>query len=202
MVLWRGEAAGALAGGGPFAPRVRLFGELGPQPARERAARRLEAFVAAEAGRRLPSLRRLKAAVAEGAIEGPGRAASPIAWSRPAGCSTGGRSRPRSQALSQAERRALRALGVRIGAFASSCRRSLAPERCAFAGAFARLAAPDWRRAEAGSSAMPSPPPPADARWRAWACARSAAWPRRSSRWSAWTSACAPRRATRGGAVL
>lgn len=53
MVLWRGEAAGQLTGGGPFSPRVRLFGELGPEPARERAARRLEAFVAAEASLRL-----------------------------------------------------------------------------------------------------------------------------------------------------
>src|SRR6202021_473162 len=30
MVLWRGEAVGQLAGGGPFSPRVRLLGELGP----------------------------------------------------------------------------------------------------------------------------------------------------------------------------
>ena len=76
-MLWRGEAAGALAGGRPFAPRVRLFGELGPQPARERAARRLEAFLAAEAGRRLPALRELEEAVAVGRAQGPGRAASP-----------------------------------------------------------------------------------------------------------------------------
>ncbi|MEW6018451.1 MAG: helicase-related protein, partial [Pseudomonadota bacterium] len=35
-VLWRGEAVAALAGGRPFAPRVRLFGELGEAAARER----------------------------------------------------------------------------------------------------------------------------------------------------------------------
>ena len=50
-LLWRGEAAGRLIGGTPFAPRVLLYGELGPEAARERAARRLEAFIAAEAGR-------------------------------------------------------------------------------------------------------------------------------------------------------
>ena len=32
-VLWRGEAAGVLAGGEPFKPRVRLLGDLGPEPA-------------------------------------------------------------------------------------------------------------------------------------------------------------------------
>ena len=39
-------AAGQLSGGAPFATKVRLLGELGPETARERAARRLEAFVA------------------------------------------------------------------------------------------------------------------------------------------------------------
>ena len=49
VVNWRGEAAGEIIGGEPFAPRVRLIGEFGAEPQRERAARRLEAFVAAEA---------------------------------------------------------------------------------------------------------------------------------------------------------
>ncbi|HKR90186.1 MAG TPA: helicase-related protein, partial [Phenylobacterium sp.] len=38
VVLWRGEAAGVLAGGQLFSPRVRLFGELGHDAARQRAA--------------------------------------------------------------------------------------------------------------------------------------------------------------------
>jgi len=42
-VLWRGEAVGALAGGQPAQPRVRLYGDLGHEAARERAAHRLEA---------------------------------------------------------------------------------------------------------------------------------------------------------------
>jgi ATP-dependent RNA helicase SUPV3L1/SUV3 len=37
VVLWRGEAAGALDGGQPVAPRVRLFGEHGHDAARQRA---------------------------------------------------------------------------------------------------------------------------------------------------------------------
>ncbi len=73
VVLWRGEAAGVLAGGQPFSPRVRLLGELGHDAARQRAARRLEAFLAAEASRRLAGLRRLEAAVAEGHVKGLAR---------------------------------------------------------------------------------------------------------------------------------
>ena len=73
QVLWRGEAAGQLTGGGPFSPRVRLLGELGADTARERATRRLEAFLAAEASRRLRRLRDLKTAVAEGRIKGLAR---------------------------------------------------------------------------------------------------------------------------------
>jgi ATP-dependent RNA helicase SUPV3L1/SUV3 len=47
VVLWRGEAAGAVrAGGDLLHPRARLLGELGDAAARERAERRLEAFLA------------------------------------------------------------------------------------------------------------------------------------------------------------
>src|SRR3569833_1493292 len=46
-VLWRGEAAGVLAGGEAAKPRVRLLGELGHEAARQRAPQRLEAFVGA-----------------------------------------------------------------------------------------------------------------------------------------------------------
>src|SRR5579875_1974351 len=63
LITWNGEAAGQLSGGEPFSPRVRLFGELGPSHARERAQRRLEAFVAAEAGRKLAPLHKLQGAV-------------------------------------------------------------------------------------------------------------------------------------------
>src|SRR5580658_5279855 len=117
LVLWRGEAAGALAGDRPFAPRVRLFGELGSQPARERAQRRIEAFLAAEAGRRLPSLRKLEEAVASGALKGlPRGLAYRLIEAGGVLARSGLETELRS--LSQGERRALRALGVRIGAFA------------------------------------------------------------------------------------
>jgi ATP-dependent RNA helicase SUPV3L1/SUV3 len=72
-VLWRGEAVGELAGGGPFAPRVRLHGEIGAATTRERAVRRLESFVADEAHRGLFALARLKSAVADGRLRGLAR---------------------------------------------------------------------------------------------------------------------------------
>src|SRR6185437_14950364 len=105
------EAAGRVDNDRPFAPRVRLLGELGPVAARERAARRLEAFLAAEAGRRLTPLKRLEATVAEGRIKGLARG---LAYR----LAEAGGAVPRSaveaevRALSQAERRALKSLGV------------------------------------------------------------------------------------------
>ena len=73
MILWQGQAAGQLSGGRPFAPQVRLLGELGPSPVRERAKARLEAFLAAEAGRKLAPLREIESAMAEGRIKGLAR---------------------------------------------------------------------------------------------------------------------------------
>ena len=73
VVNWRGEAAGEIIGGEPFAPRVRLIGEFGAEPQRERAARRLEAFGAAEATRRLYALKHLKEAIEDGRLRGLAR---------------------------------------------------------------------------------------------------------------------------------
>ncbi|HLK25246.1 MAG TPA: helicase-related protein [Caulobacteraceae bacterium] len=158
-VLWRGQATGQLAGGGPFSPRVRLLGELGPQAGRERAQRRLEAFVAAEAGRRLKPLRVLKSAVGEGRIRGLARGlayrlveAGGIADRRPIDADV--------KALSQAERRVLRALGVRFGAFSIFLPALLEEDALAFSAAFARLAAPGWGAAPGRLSALPAPAPP------------------------------------------
>ncbi len=83
LILWRGEAVARLSGGDIFDPKVRLQGELGPPEVRSRAALRLEAFVAAEAGRCFPTLKALGAAVAEGEVRGLARG---VAWrsSRPA----------------------------------------------------------------------------------------------------------------------
>jgi ATP-dependent RNA helicase SUPV3L1/SUV3 len=162
LLLWRGEAAGQLAGGAPFAARVRLFGELGPEPARERAARRLEAFVAAEAGRRLAPLRRLDNAVAEGRLKGLSRGvayrlieAGGVLDRRAIGADIG--------ALSQAERRALRALGVRIGAFSVYLPGLLTPRARSFAAAFSPPGAEDWRAPSDRISPLPSPAPASSA---------------------------------------
>jgi ATP-dependent RNA helicase SUPV3L1/SUV3 len=158
LVLWRGEAAGVLAGDRPFAPRVRLFGELGAAPARERAARRLEAFLAAEAGRRLPSLRRLEEAVATGALKGLPRGLA-YRLIEAGGVLARAGLDGEIKSLSQAERRALRTLGVRIGAFALFLPELAGPAR-AFARPFAFAAAPDWTPPDAALIVLPAPSPP------------------------------------------
>ena len=160
QLLWRGEAAGQLTGGGPFSPRVRLFGGLGAGPARERAARRLEAFVAAEASRRLKDLRGLKGAVADGRLRGLARG---VAYRLLEAGGVMDRSPVAAElrALSLAERRALKALGVRFGAFSLFMPRLLTPPAQAFSAAFAGLAQPHWRPAREGLSPLPDPPPAA-----------------------------------------
>ena len=158
-VLWRGETAGQLTGGGLFSPRVRLLGELGPEPARERAARRLEAFVAAEASRRLAALRRLKAAVAEGRVKGLARG---IAYQlvEQGGVLARKAVEAEARALSQDERRTLKSLGVKFGAFSLYLPALLNPEALAVRLAFADLAAPGWRPPAEGLSPLPDPVPP------------------------------------------
>ena len=52
---------------------MRLIGEFGAEPQRERATRRLEAFVAAEASRRLCALKQLKEAIEDGRLKGLAR---------------------------------------------------------------------------------------------------------------------------------
>jgi len=157
-VLWRDAAAGQLNGGGPFSPRVRLLGALGPEPVRERAVRRLEAFVAAEANRRLGPLRALKAAVSEGRLRGLARG---LAYQliEAGGAIDRAGIEPQIRSLSQVERRALKSLGVRFGAFTLFIPALLAPEALSFTAAFADLAAPHWRPNQEGLSALPHPPP-------------------------------------------
>jgi ATP-dependent RNA helicase SUPV3L1/SUV3 len=158
LVLWRGQAAGALSGGEPFSPKVRLFGDMGPEPVRERARRRLEAFVAAEAGRRLAPLKQLHAALADGSIRGLARG---LAYRL---AEAGGLIDRRGVAaevagLSQAERRTLRGLGVRFGAFSVFMPALLAPEALAFAAAFAALEAPAFAPPADRLSPLAGPPP-------------------------------------------
>jgi ATP-dependent RNA helicase SUPV3L1/SUV3 len=158
VVLWRGEAAGALAGGQPFAPRVRLFGELGHEAARQRAARRLEAYVASEAARRLAALRGLEAAVADGRLRGLARGVA-YRLIEAGGVLDRAEVREELKALSQVERRALRGLGVRIGAFSVYLPAMLKPQARALTQALALREAPHWRPSPTTISRLPEPPP-------------------------------------------
>ncbi|MDB5463332.1 MAG: superfamily and helicase [Phenylobacterium sp.] len=143
VVLWRGEAAGVLAGGEPFRPRVRLLGELGHDAARQRAGQRLEAFVAGEAGRRLGALRKLEAAVAEGRIKGLARGLA-FRLIEAGGVLDRAQVRAETRALSQVERRTLRGLGVRLGAFSVYAPSLLKPEARALSQALAAREVPGW----------------------------------------------------------
>jgi ATP-dependent RNA helicase SUPV3L1/SUV3 len=139
-VLWRGEVAGYLTGADPFKPQVRLAGELGPRPARDRAARRLEAFVAAQASQRLAPLKRLMDAVASGTLKGLARG---LAYRLIEGGGWIARQAVEGDLLhlSRTERRALKTLGVRFGQFTLSI--VLTEAGAALARAFAARAVPD-----------------------------------------------------------
>ena len=161
-VLWNGQAAGKLSGGRPFSPHVRLLGDLGPAWSRERAKARLEAFVAAEAGRKLAPLRQLETAMAEGRIKGLARG---IAYRL---LEAGGVLDRRAvaaelRALSQGERRTLRALGVKFAAFTVYTPVLLDSEARHIAVAFANLGAARWTPPTDRPSRLPEPPPPARA---------------------------------------
>lgn len=117
-VLWRGVLTAQIAatpqGADPFSPQARLLADLGPTPARERAQRRLEAWLASEAGRALRDLRRLRQAVETGALKGLPRG---IAFRLiEAGGLIDRREVERDlAALSQVERRTLKSFAVRVG---------------------------------------------------------------------------------------
>lgn len=159
-VLWRGEIAGVLAGGEPFRPRVRLLGELGHDAARQRAAQRLEAFVAGEAGRRLSSLRKLETAVAEGRIKGLARGLA-FQLAEAGGVLDRAAVKTEVRALSQMERRVLRGLGVKLGAFSLYLPGLLRPEARALTEALARREASGWRPASGRPGPLPRPAPSA-----------------------------------------
>ncbi|MFN3538085.1 MAG: phosphonate-binding protein, partial [Brevundimonas sp.] len=113
--LWRGEIAARITGGDPFNPRVSLLGDLGPAPARERAVRRLEAWLAAEAGRALRPLKRLRDLTASGSLKGLPRGLA-FRLIEAGGLIDRREVQADLAALSQAERRALKAMAVRVGA--------------------------------------------------------------------------------------
>jgi ATP-dependent RNA helicase SUPV3L1/SUV3 len=158
VVLWQGEAAGVLAGGEPFKPRVRLLGEIGHDAARQRAGQRLEAFVASEAGRRLGALRKLEAAVADGKIKGLARGLA-FRLIEAGGVLDRAAVRAEARALSQVERRMLRGLGVRLGAFSVYMPALLRPEARALTQALAARDVPGWRPVTDKPSRLPAHAP-------------------------------------------
>ena len=162
LVAWRGEAAGEIAGGAPFSPRVRLLGEFGAEPQRERAARRLEAFVAAEASRRLIALKELKDAISDGRLRGLARG---LAYQlvEQSGVLDRRIAEGRIRALSRGERRTLKSLGVRFGAFSLYLPSLLTPEAQLVGAVFAKLARPGWRPDCEALTALPHPAPPPEA---------------------------------------
>jgi len=143
-ILWRGQPVGELTGGSPFAPKVRLDGEGGAATARERASRRLEAFVAEAARPAFDSLARLKQAAEGEALKGLARG---LAYQlvEAAGALPRRDAEEYIRALYRAERRTLRDLGVRFGAFTIYVEDVVAPETAWLREIFAELAAPGWK---------------------------------------------------------
>ncbi len=117
-IHWRGEKIARLvAGPTPLAPRVALIGgELGAQAARERAARRMEAWLRADISDALAPLERLTAAIDAGALTGLARG---LAYRLAENLGSLDRAEAETEiaALSAAERRSLRAAGVRFGPY-------------------------------------------------------------------------------------
>ncbi len=152
---WQGAPAGRIVGGTPFAPLVKLYGELGPQAARERAERRLEAWLAREAGRRLAPLKALDEAMARGALTGLARG---VAYRLREANGVLDRRAVTEQvkALSPRERRMLKAVGVRFAAFSVHIPALLSEDARWFALAFERggRSLPPDR-----PSPLPDPPP-------------------------------------------
>ncbi|WP_396595426.1 helicase-related protein [Brevundimonas sp. R86498] len=134
-VLWSGALAAKIVNTDPFSPRVRLIGDLGPAAARDRAQRRIEAWLAAEAGRALRDLRRLKGAIESGALKGLPRG---IAFRLlEAGGVIDRRDVERDlAALSQVERRTIKTFAIRVGTHSVWLPGVLKPRARALAQAF------------------------------------------------------------------
>jgi len=159
IVVWRGHRVGEIAGGEPFSPKVRLFGAIGAPQQRERAQRRLEAYVAAEASRRLAPLRALEDAIGDGSLRGLARG---LAYQLVENAGVLDRRKAAAPvfALSPRERRELRALGARFGAFSIYLPACLTPDALELGEVFAMLAAPGWRPSAGGLTGLPTPHPP------------------------------------------
>ena len=141
---------------------MRLIGEFGAEPQRERAARRLEAFAAADASRRLGALKHLKEAIEDGRLKGLARG---LAYQlvEQAGALDRRLAEARIRALSRHERRMLKGLGVRFGAFSLYLPSLLTAEARLIGAAYAELARPGWRPDATALTPLPHPAPPPEA---------------------------------------
>ncbi len=137
---------------------MRLIGEFGAEPQRERAARRLEAFAAAEATRRFYALKHLKEAIEDGRLRGLARG---LAYQlvEQFGVLDRRAADGRVKLLSRNERRTLKALGVRFGAFSLYLPSLLEPKAQLLAMAYAELASGSWRPDPAKLNPLPRPTP-------------------------------------------
>ena len=157
-VLWRGVPAAQITGGNPFAPRVRLLGDLGPVATRDRARQRIEAWLTAEAGRALKSLRRLRRALDSGKLTGLPRGLA-FRLIEAGGLIDRAEVERDLHALSPAERRTLRTFAVRMGNHSVWLPDILKPRARALALAF--VAYQPFRPQAEGLTLLPDPPPTA-----------------------------------------
>ena len=155
-VLWSGALAAKITNTEPFSPRVRLIGDLGPQAARDRAQRRIEAWLAGEAGRALRDLRRLKQAIETGGLKGLPRG---IAFRLlEAGGVIDRRDVERDlAALSQVERRTIKTFAIKVGAHSVWLPGVLKPRGRVLSQAFA--ATEPFRASGQGLALLPIPAP-------------------------------------------
>lgn len=155
-VMWSGALAAKIINAEPFSPRVRLIGDLGPQAARDRAQRRIEAWLASEAGRALRDLRRLKQAIETGGLKGLPRG---IAFRLlEAGGILDRRDVERDlAALSQVERRTLKTFAVRVGVHSVWLPGAMKPRARVMTQAFS--AGEPFRASGEGLALLPIPQP-------------------------------------------
>jgi ATP-dependent RNA helicase SUPV3L1/SUV3 len=114
-VTWRGDLVARVANEDPWSPRVRLIGDQGVEAARERARRRIEAWLAQEAGRALRGLSRLRRALESGGLKGLTRGLA-FRLVEAGGVLPRRDVEAELTALSQVERRTVKTFGVRVGA--------------------------------------------------------------------------------------
>ncbi len=134
-VRWQGAVAARINNDDVFHGRVNLIGDLGDAAAREAAQKRIETWLAAEAGRALRDLKRLKRAVDDGVLTGLVRG---IAWR----IVEAGGVLPRAEVqadlavLSPEDRKSLGKFAIRIGTYAVWLPSMLKPRAQAFMQAF------------------------------------------------------------------